>query len=98
MERLLYLCRKIIPKKLFRKLQPLYHYSLSFLAALLYRFPSRHIKVVGITGTKGKTSTAELVDAILEADGQKTALAGTLRFKVGDKTEPNLYKMTMPGR
>lgn len=98
MDGLLRIVRKLIPQGLYRSLQPLYHRSLSLLAAIIYRFPSRHIKVVGITGTKGKTSTAELTNSILEAAGYKTALAGTLRFKVGEKSEPNLYKMTMPGR
>ena len=98
MENVFRTIKRLIPKKLFARLQPVYHFLLALLAALLYRFPSRHIKVVGITGTKGKTSTAELVNAVLEAAGQKTALAGTLRFKIGEKSEPNLYKMTMPGR
>jgi len=76
----------------------IYHYLLSLLGAIIYRFPSRKIFVIGITGTKGKTSTAELVSIILETAGYKTALAGTLRFKIGDKTENNKFKMTMPGR
>ncbi len=98
MESLLRTARKLIPKKLFALLQPSYHLALAFISALVYRFPSRHIKVVGITGTKGKTSTAELASRILEAGGYKTALAGTLRFKIGNQEEPNLFKMTMPGR
>ncbi len=98
MERFLRLAKKIIPPAAFHTLQPAYHRSLAFTSAALYRFPSRSIKVVGITGTKGKTSTAELVSAILEEAGLKTALAGTLRFKIGARSSPNLYKMTMPGR
>lgn len=98
MEKILRNLKKIIPSKLFRALQPAYHYSLALLSALVYRFPSRRIKVLAITGTKGKTSTTEIVNAILEEAGYKTALAGTLRFKVGDEEERNLYKMTIPGR
>jgi len=98
MENFLFKIKKIIPTKLFKKLQPIYHYLLSLLGAIIYRFPSRKIFVIGITGTKGKTSTAELVSIILETAGYKTALAGTLRFKIGDKTENNKFKMTMPGR
>ena len=95
---LLFKIKKIIPSKLFKKLQPFYHYSLSLLGAIIYRFPSRKIFVIGITGTKGKTSTVELVNVILETAGYKTSLAGTLRFKIGDKSENNKFKMTMPGR
>jgi len=54
--------------------------------------------IIGITGTKGKSTTVELLNAILEAAGKKTAVAGTIRFKVGNETRPNLFKMTMPGR
>ncbi|MFZ2303747.1 MAG: UDP-N-acetylmuramoyl-L-alanyl-D-glutamate--2,6-diaminopimelate ligase [Minisyncoccia bacterium] len=98
METILRTIKKIIPRNIFRALQPAYHYSLAILSAIVYRFPARKIKVVAITGTKGKTSTAEIVNAILEEAGYRTALAGTLRFKVGDEEARNLYKMTIPGR
>ena len=95
---ILYKLKKYIPKNLFDFFQPTYHYLLALTGAIIYRFPSRKIFVIQITGTKGKTSTAELVSAILEEAGFKTALVGTLRFKIGDKTEMNKFKMTMPGR
>ncbi|HEC30696.1 MAG TPA: UDP-N-acetylmuramoyl-L-alanyl-D-glutamate--2,6-diaminopimelate ligase, partial [Candidatus Yonathbacteria bacterium] len=63
-----------------------------------YRFPAKNIRVVGVTGTKGKTTTVELVNTILEEAGYKTAIASTLRIKTGDESKRNLYKMTMPGR
>jgi UDP-N-acetylmuramoyl-L-alanyl-D-glutamate--2,6-diaminopimelate ligase len=40
----------------------------------------------------------ELVNAIFEADGKRTAVLGTIRFKIGEKSERNLFKMTRPGR
>lgn len=95
---MLLLLKKIIPKSLFKKIQPTYHKTLALLGAIMYRFPSRKIHIVGVTGTKGKTTTVELVNAILEEAGFKTALAGTLRFKIGDDSKRNTYKMTMPGR
>ncbi len=72
--------------------------GLAFLGALYYGFPSRHIKVVAITGTKGKTSTSEMVNAVLEEAGHKTALCGSLRFKIGDESIQNPFGMSMPGR
>src|SRR3989344_2248338 len=90
--------KKIIPKSLFQFFQPAYHYLLAALGALIYRFPSRQIYVVGITGKKGKTTTTEIVNYIFEEAGFKTAIASTLRFKIGDKEKRNLFKMTMPGR
>jgi UDP-N-acetylmuramoyl-L-alanyl-D-glutamate--2,6-diaminopimelate ligase len=79
-------------------LQPLYHTILAFVAALVYRFPSKHITVVAVTGTKGKTSVTEITNAIFEHAGFKTAVSNTIRFKIGDESEDNLYKMSMPGR
>lgn len=98
LEMLLRFGKKIIPKKLFRMGQPIYHWLLAFAAALIYRFPSRKIFVLGIVGTKGKTSTVEIINAILEEAGYKTALSSSLRFKVGKSSEENRFKMTMPGR
>lgn len=98
MENTLRIIKKFIPHNIFSALQPAYHYLFAFCAAVVYRFPSRSIKVVAITGTKGKTSTAEIVNALLEEAGYRTALAGTLRFKIDDEEERNLYKMTIPGR
>ena len=88
------LLRSLTPKYAFR----FYHFMLALLGALRYGFPARRLVVIGITGTKGKTSTTEILNGILEAAGKKTAVLGTLRFKVGDKNERNLKKMTMPGR
>lgn len=95
---MLQIFKKIIPKKIFKFFQPSYHYLLALLGAIIYGFPSKKMIVIGITGTKGKTTTTEIVNAILEEAGYKTALASTLRFKIGDKEERNLFKMTMPGR
>jgi len=75
-----------------------YHYAWARLSALWYGFPARRLTVIGVTGTKGKSSVAEMLHAILTAAGYKTALAGTIRFVVGNESRPNLFKMTMPGR
>lgn len=98
LEKILSLGRKIIPKKIFRAAQPIYHFCLAFLGAIVYRFPGKKIAVIGVTGTKGKSSTTEIVNAILEEAGAKTALANTIRYKIGEKEWPNMFKMTMRGR
>ena len=67
--------RRLIPDPIFNALNPAYHWTLSFLAATWYGFPSRHIKVIAVTGTKGKSSTTEILNAILEQAGLRTALS-----------------------
>ncbi len=98
LDKILRTIEKFIPKRLYTIAQPVYHYKLALLGTIIYGFPSRKIKVVAVTGTKGKTSTVEFINAILETAGKKTALAGTLRFKIGNVSRPNMYKMTVPGR
>lgn len=85
-------------RRLYRALVLPYHYAWAFFSALRYGFPARRLTVIGVTGTKGKSSVAEILHAILSEDGKKTALAGTIRFAYGDESRPNLYKMTVPGR
>ena len=98
MQNILNLGRKIIPKPVFTFFQPAYHLTLAYLAALVYGFPSRKIKVIGVTGTKGKSSTVYFLSRIFEGAGYKTAAISTIQFKIAEKEWPNNLKMTMPGR
>jgi UDP-N-acetylmuramoyl-L-alanyl-D-glutamate--2,6-diaminopimelate ligase len=98
MEKILRSAEKIIPKKLYKFFQPYYHLLLAVTGTAIYRKPSRHIYVIGVTGTKGKSSTTEFINAALTGAGKKTAVLSTIRFKVGDSSRPNKFKMTMPGR
>lgn len=98
MERLLAFLRPLIPRRLYRALQPYYHRALAFLGALCYGFPAKRLRVIAVTGTKGKTSVTELLAAILREAGEKVALSNTIHFEWGNHEERNLYKMSMPGR
>ncbi len=75
-----------------------YHFLLSLLGALFYRFPAKKIIVIGITGTNGKSTVTHLASEILTKAGFKVASVSSIRFKIGEKEWPNTLKMTMPGR
>ena len=75
-----------------------YHLCLVFLGAVLYGFPSKRIKVIGVTGTNGKTTVVNLITKILEEAGHKTASLSSIKFKIINQETPNTLKMTMPGR
>lgn len=90
--------RKIVPRKLFETLSIPYHFGLAWLGSIVYGHPSREIKIIGVTGTKGKSSVVEITNAMLEGTGHTTAVSGTVQFKIADKTEKNELKQTMPGR
>lgn len=75
-----------------------YHFALALIGALLYRFPSRDLIVIGITGTKGKSSTTEFANAIFEAAGHKTAVLNSIRTKIASVSEKNPTGRSMPGR
>ncbi len=90
--------RPLIPKPVFRFFQPAYHWLLAFFAALFYRFPSRELAVIGVTGTKGKSTVVYLTAKIFEEAGVKAAALSSIEFKINDEIIPNEMKMTMPGR
>ena len=92
------LIKKLIPRWLWKRLAPYYHECLAYISSVYYRHPSKELVVIGVTGTKGKSSVAEMVTAILTSAGFTVATVSTIHFKIGDTTEKNLYKMTMPGR
>lgn len=98
MDRILRTVEKLIPEKLYKMGQPIYHYLLTLTGAILYGFPAHKIKIIGVTGTKGKSTTTEIINSIFETGGYKTAVSGTIRFKIGQEERPNKYKMSMPGR
>jgi len=96
--KLVYLIKKIIPRKLFSFLQPAYHFSFSFLAACVYGFPSRKMIVIGVTGTTGKTSSVYLIAKTLASAGLKVGYTSTAILNNGQKEWLNDKKMTMIGR
>lgn len=59
-------------------------YAMAFISAAWFGHPAEKLKVIGITGTKGKTTTTYLVKSILENAGYKVGLVGTIEVIIGD--------------
>ena len=78
MSALMYYLRKLIPRPILSLVRPFYHYTLTFVGAVWYRFPSRHITVIGVTGTKGKSTTTAITGHLLSRLGYRTFVGGNL--------------------
>lgn len=71
--------------------------ALSLCSCNFYDNPSKKMKIIGITGTKGKTTTSFMIKSILEKQGKKVGLIGTIAIYVGDKIVKNSDRTTPEG-
>lgn len=62
--------------------------ALAYMAAAYFGHPAEKLKTIGVTGTKGKTTTTYMIRSILEQNGIKTGLIGTIETIIGDKSTP----------
>ena len=93
----------MITKEFLRKLIPAfvfdwYHFFWALLGALIYRFPSKKLKIIGVTGTNGKSTVVSLLGQIFASAGHSVASLSSIEFKIKSKVWVNDLKMTMPGR
>ena len=63
-------------------------YALALMSAAYFGYPAEKLKVIGITGTKGKTTTTYMIKSILDSVGYKVGLIGTIEAIIGDKKIP----------
>jgi len=97
-EKILSIGRKLIPKKIFKTGQPIYHFLLAFSGNIFYRFPGRLIICIGVTGTNGKSTTVELINSVLKSAGYKTGMISTVAFEIDGQREENITSRTTLGR
>jgi UDP-N-acetylmuramoyl-L-alanyl-D-glutamate--2,6-diaminopimelate ligase len=74
----------------------LFHLPLAIFATFFYQFPARNLKIIGVTGTDGKTTTATLIHHLLITGGKKTALITTVAAKIGAEEIPTGFHVTSP--
>ncbi len=70
--------------------------ALALLAAAFHGHPARRLRVIGVTGTDGKTTTTAMISAVLEAAGHRTGYMTTVSFKVGERVWDNDTRQSTP--
>lgn len=73
-----------------------YHFPKAVLANLIYGFPTRGLKIVGVTGTDGKTTTTHMIYQILKKAGKKVSMISTVNGVIGEKTYDIGFHVTSP--
>ncbi len=90
------LCEKELDIKIPQVIVESSRTTIADVAAAFYSYPSKEINLIGITGTNGKTTVTHLVQRIIEENGQKCALIGTLGYKTDSNSEYKEAKHTTP--
>lgn len=86
--------KKLVPKKLFAQVEPTGHLLEAVVLNVLNGFPARKFKIIGVTGTNGKTSTAFLIHRMLHEAGYKAGLMTTVAYGAGMNIHPQIEHMT----
>lgn len=93
------LVKKLVPRSAFRKIEPYGHLGEAVIAQVQHGFPARGLKVIGVTGTDGKTSTCTLIAQMLRHSGHKVGVMTTISVDYGDGKGPrdNPTRLTTVG-
>lgn len=79
-----------------QSIKNLYHLFQALIANLYYGFPSRKLKVIGVTGTDGKTTTTHLIYHILKSSGHKASLISSVYANIAGKIHDTGFHVTTP--
>jgi len=86
--------KTLIPTGLFKKIEPYGHLGEAVLMSARYGFPGRKLRIIGVTGTNGKTTTSFLIHRLLHEAGVKVALLTTVAHGIGDNITPQAEHIT----
>lgn len=86
--------KRILPTGLFRAVVPYWHWLVAVVSSLRYGRPTRGMRVIGVTGTNGKTSTSFLIHKMMTEAGLDVALMTTVAYGVRDDITPQIAHMT----
>lgn len=81
---------------MWQKVKNYYHLAQALIASVIYGFPAKKLKVIGVTGTDGKTTTVQMIYEILTASGAKAAAISSIQAVIGDKTFDTGFHVTTP--
>lgn len=86
--------KKAIPASLYQTIEPTYHLLTATVSATKAGYPARKMRVIGVTGTNGKTSTCFMIHKMLTNAGIKAGLMTTVAYGVSDDITPQIAHMT----
>lgn len=88
------LVKRVIPTSLFNTVAPIGHKMEAIVFAVLNGFPANNLKIIGVTGTNGKTTTCFIIHKMLTEAGYKAGLMTTVAYGVGEDIKPQVEHMT----
>jgi UDP-N-acetylmuramyl-tripeptide synthetase len=89
------LVRKVVPKTAVKSLEKSYRSSRGLALQARYGFPAKSMKVIAVTGTNGKSTTASYINSVLKAAGLKTAVLTTVYYEIDGHYQPNRTHFTI---